>query len=214
MKTILSLLLWVQVYSYEVHTLCESPRIYWVSNLLTDEQCDSIIQQATPRLKRSTVLGNTQDGDIDPRRTSQGMFFSSNPSDPTLRFLEQKASDLTNLPIANGEGIQVLRYGIGGEYQPHFDYFLPSHPGGPETLRRGGQRVATLIVYLNEPEAGGETIFPRAHVSVTPKKGSAVLFYNIDHTGREDPMSFHGGAPVIQGEKWIVTKWIREREFH
>jgi prolyl 4-hydroxylase len=209
------LLIWIHaVCAYEIKTLSESPRIYWISDLLTSEQCDSIMKQAAPHLQRSTVLGNTTKGDLDPRRTSFGMFFPSNPTNPALKFLEQKASELTELPIVNGEGIQVLRYGVGGEYQPHYDYFLPSHPGGAQTLRRGGQRVATLIVYLNQPEAGGETIFPLAKISVTPQKGSAVLFYNVTPKGKEDPNSFHGGAPVIQGEKWIATKWIREREFH
>jgi len=201
------------VSSYEIKTLCTSPRIYWISDLLTSAQCDSIVRQAAPHLKRSTVLGNTQGGDVDPRRSSYGMFFPSRPTDPTLQFLEQKAAELTALPIANGEGLQVLRYGIGGEYQPHYDYFLPSQAGGSASLSRGGQRVATLIVYLNEPEAGGETIFPIAKIFVTPKKGSAVLFYNVTPEGREDPKSFHGGAPVVKGEKWIVTKWVRERPF-
>ena len=214
MRVWMGLFLWVHAaFAYEIKTLSESPRIYWIADLLTPAQCDSIVSQAKPELKRSTVLGNAQEGDIDPRRTSYGMFFPSNPTNPTLKFLERQASDLTKLPIANGEGLQVLRYGTGGEYQPHYDYFLPSQPGGVETLRRGGQRVATLIVYLNEPEEGGETIFPIAKISVTPKKGSAVLFYNVTEDGVEDEKSFHGGAPVIKGEKWIVTKWVRTNTF-
>ncbi|HSX13502.1 MAG TPA: 2OG-Fe(II) oxygenase, partial [Chlamydiales bacterium] len=86
-------------------------------------------------------------------------------------------------------------------------------PGGNECARYGGQRVATVVMYLNSTEAGGETIFPCANISVTPKKGDAVLFYNLKPTGEVDPHSLHGGSPVIAGEKWIMTKWIREKAF-
>ena len=70
-----------------------------------------------------------------------------------------------------------------------------------------------MIFYLNTPEKGGETILPKVNISVTPKKGDAVLFYNVKPSGEREPMSFHGGSPVLGGEKWIMTKWIRERTF-
>lgn len=108
---------------------------------------------------------------------------------------------------------RTLHYGIGGEYKPHYDYFDPSTPGGLYHYNRGGQRVASFIVYLNTPEAGGETVFPKAKLRVKPEKGKALLFYNVDPEGKEDPMSFHGGAPVIAGEKWIITRWLRQGEF-
>jgi prolyl 4-hydroxylase len=72
--------------------------------------------------------------------------------------------------------------------------------------------MATLIMYLNSTEKGGETIFPDANVAITPKKGNAVLFYNCLPCGKEDPLTLHGGSPVVQGEKWIATKWIHLEE--
>jgi prolyl 4-hydroxylase len=68
-------------------------------------------------------------------------------------------------------------------------------------------------MYLHTTEEGGETIFPRANVSVKPIKGNAVLFYNCLPSGQEDTLSLHGGAPVKKGEKWIATKWLRSGVF-
>lgn len=193
--------------------LCDSPRIYYYTRFLSPEECDKVIQQARPLLYRSMVVTTKGEEMIDPRRTSEGMFFSSNPTESNLRSIEKKIAKVTNLPIENGEAIQVLHYQTGAEYQPHYDYFILDQPGGKECLERGGQRVASFLIFLNTPEKGGETIFPRASISVSPKKGDALLFYNVTSSGKIDPQSLHGGAPVLAGEKWLLTKWIRESKF-
>jgi prolyl 4-hydroxylase len=114
-------------------------------------------------------------------------------------------------PVENGEGLQILRYGPGAQYKPHYDYFDPGEPGTPSILRRGGQRVATLIMYLGEPEQGGGTVFPDLNLEVAPKRGNAVFFsYERPHPNTR---TLHGGSPVLLGDKWIATKWLREREF-
>ena len=141
------------------------------------------------------------------------MFFPQFPQDPVLRRVEQRIADLTGIPVPHGEAMQVLWYQVGAEYAPHYDYFSPSTPGGVAALSRGGQRLATFIMYLNTPEAGGETIFPKANLSVTPKKGAALLFYNCLPSGETDPLTLHGGAPVKKGEKWIATKWLHGMPF-
>ncbi len=68
-------------------------------------------------------------------------------------------------------------------------------------------------MYLNTPEAGGETIFPYAHIKVTPCKGDALLFFDCQIDGAVDPLTLHGGAPVTSGEKWLATKWLRQYLF-
>ena len=118
---------------------------------------------------------------------------------------------LMNWPLENGEGLQVLRYGPGAEYKPHYDYFDPAQPGTPSILKRGGQRVASLVCYLNTPERGGATVFPDVQLEVAPVKGNAVFFsYDRAHASTR---SLHGGAPVVEGEKWVATKWVREGRF-
>lgn len=105
----------------------------------------------------------------------------------------------------------MLHYRPGAEYKPHYDYFDPDQPGTSTIVRRGGQRVATLVIYLNNPRKGGGTTFPDVPLEVAPRQGNAVFFsYERPHPSTR---TLHGGASVIEGEKWIATKWLREREF-
>jgi prolyl 4-hydroxylase len=94
---------------------------------------------------------------------------------------------------------------------PHYDYFDPAQPGTPKILQRGGQRVATIVMYLRTPERGGATVFPDIGLEVAPIKGSAV-FFSYDRP-YPDTKTLHGGTPVTLGEKYVATKWMREREF-
>lgn len=200
-------------FSYEYKQISESPRIYLIADFLTEEECDYLISNAEPLLERSKVVDAKRDGAVDDRRTSFGMFFPNSSLSSTLKNIHSKIFEMTQIPLEKGENLQVLRYEEGGEYQPHYDYFSKEKPGGTDSLKRGGQRVATFIMYLNTPEKGGETIFPLAKLKVFPKKGNALLFYNVDLEGKEDTLTLHGGAPVEKGEKWIATKWFREKAF-
>ncbi len=188
-----------------------NPRVVVFGGLLADEECDALIEFAKPRLARSlTVATKTGGEEVNADRTSNGMFFQRGENE-LIRRIEDRIGRLVNWPVENGEGLQVLHYKPGTEYKPHYDYFDPSEPGTPTILKRGGQRVATLIMYLGEPLKGGGTSFPDVHLEVAPKRGNAVFFsYERAHPSTK---SLHGGAPVIAGEKWIATKWLRERRF-
>lgn len=187
------------------------PRIVVFGNLLSPEECDALIADAEPRLARSlTVATKTGGEEINADRTSDGMFFQRGET-PLIQRIEERIARLLNWPIENGEGLQVLHYRPGAEYKPHYDYFDPAEPGTATIVKRGGQRVGTLVIYLNTPEKGGGTTFPDVHLEVGPQRGNAVFFsYERPHTSTR---TLHGGAPVIAGEKWIATKWLREREF-
>lgn len=200
---------------WQTEELSEAPKIIFVHDFLSDDECDHLITLATPFLERSVVVDASGSGElaIHPGRTSQGMFIQGYLRDVVVQEVEARLSHLTGLPQENAEAIQVLFYDVGGEYRPHYDYFDPYAPGGQSNLQQGGQRVATVIMYLNTPLQGGETIFPVAGVSVTPQKGTAVIFYNCLPSGKEDPLTLHGGAPVIEGQKWIATRWFRQGKF-
>jgi prolyl 4-hydroxylase len=187
------------------------PHIIVFGNVLSDDECDALIAAAKPRLNRSlTVETKTGGEELNADRTSNGMFFRRDENEVVAR-LEKRLAALANWPIENGEGLQILHYRPGTEYKPHYDYFDPVEPGTPTILKRGGQRVATIIMYLSEPEKGGGTTFPDVQLEVAPKRGNAVFFsYDRAHPTSK---SLHGGAPVIAGEKWIATKWLRERRF-
>jgi len=199
---------------YGFRKISHSPEIYECLHFLTDTECDSIIEKAKPNLERSRVIDQHSSKQlIDTRRISLGTFLPKMNEGRVIEKVRSIVEKITNIPSRNGEGIQVLHYLVGGEYQPHFDWFDPKTTGGLVHYNRGGQRVATLLVYLNTVKEGGETVFPKAQIKIAAIKGKAVLFYNIDLEGRPDRMSLHGGAPVIAGEKWIATLWLREEEF-
>ncbi|QDL38924.1 2OG-Fe(II) oxygenase [Rhodoferax sediminis] len=187
------------------------PRLVVFGNLLGDDECDALIAAARPRMARSLTVATQEHGEApNDDRTSRGMFFERGENELVAR-IEARIARLVNWPVENGEGLQILRYPPGAEYKPHYDYFDPDEPGTAAILKRGGQRVATLVIYLSEPEKGGGTTFPNVHLEVAPKRGNAVFFsYERPHPST---YTLHGGAPVIAGEKWIATKWLREREF-
>jgi prolyl 4-hydroxylase len=157
------------------------------------------------------VQTRTGGQETNPDRTSNGMFFNRGEH-PLVAAIESRIARLVGWPASHGEGIQVLNYREGAEYKPHYDYFDPAEPGTPTILKRGGQRVATLVMYLNDPAQGGGTTFPDIGLEVAPQKGNAVFFsYDRPHPSTR---TLHGGAPVLAGEKWVATKWLRQREFN
>jgi len=185
------------------------PRVIVFGSILSVQECDSLVELAREHLERSPVFDpDTGEDQRHEARTSEGMFFKRGENALCAR-IEARIAALLGWPVENGEGMQVLRYGPGAEYKPHHDYFDPDRPGADVALGRGGQRVASLVMYLNNPTRGGATTFPDAHFEVAPIKGNAAYFsYDRPH-----PMtaSLHGGAPVLEGEKWVATKWLRER---
>ena len=188
-----------------------APRVVVFGDLVSAKECAELIALARARLARSeTVETRTGSSAVNEARTSDGMFFL--PAEfPVCARLEERIATVLGWPLENGEGLQILRYGPGAEYKPHYDYFDPGEPGTPAILARGGQRVGSIVCYLNTPEAGGATVFPDVGLDVAPVQGNAV-FFSYD---RPDPATrtLHGGAPVTAGEKWVATKWMRERRF-
>jgi len=189
-----------------------NPRVVVFGGFLSDAECDELIELAAPKMARSTVV-NREDGSntFHADRTSDGMFFQRSDDSPALvRRIEERIAALLNWPVSRGEGMQVLRYRPGAEYRPHYDYFNPTDPGTVATLKRGEQRVATLLMYLNTPDAGGSTTFPDIDAEVRALKGHAVFFsYDCPHPSSR---TLHAGTPVIEGIKWVATKWLRQGE--
>ncbi|KAL5229832.1 hypothetical protein ABZP36_028608 [Zizania latifolia] len=200
---------WTEVLSWE-------PRAFLYHNFLSKEECEYLISLAKPRMKKSTVVDTSTGGSKDSRG-----------QDKIIRTIEKRISDYTFVPVENGEGLQVLHYEVGQKYEPHFDYFHDEF-----NTKNGGQRIATLLMYLSDVEEGGETVFPTANsnsssspfynelsecakkgLSVKPKKGDALLFWSMRPDGTLDRSSLHGGCPVIKGNKWSSTKWMRVHEY-
>ncbi|WOL05856.1 putative prolyl 4-hydroxylase 3 isoform X1 [Canna indica] len=211
---------WTEILSWE-------PRASIFHNFLSRDECEYLIELAKPRMKKSTVVDSTTGKSKDSRvRTSSGMFLRRG-QDKIIRAIEKRIADFTFIPVENGEGLQILHYEVGQKYDPHFDYFLDEL-----NTKNGGQRLATLLMYLSDVDEGGETVFPAAKVnisslpwynelsecgkkglSVKPKMGDALLFRSMRPDATLDPSSLHGGCPVIKGNKWSSTKWMHVQAF-
>lgn len=188
----------------------EKPFILHLDNVISPEECAELIDLSKDRLQPSRVVdSNTGEERTATGRTSKGMYFSINENELITK-LEKRFSELTQFPVENGEGLQVLNYQVGDEYKAHFDYFPPHRIQDD----KGGQRVGTLLIYLNDVEAGGETVFPKVGAAIVPKKGSAVYFHYTNRFGQVDRMSVHSSIPVAKGEKWVATKWIRQNAIY
>ena len=191
----------------------EQPVVAVLGGVLSNDECQQLIELARPRLARSTVVDPVSGVNaVADYRNSEGMFFSLEETSLISR-LDRRLSVLMNAPLENGEGLQVLRYGPGGHTAPHFDFLLPTNRTNEESLARSGQRISTLIVYLNDVDEGGATVFPSLGLSVTPRRGNAVYFEYANSRQQLDGKSLHAGAPVVRGEKWAMTKWVRSRRF-
>ncbi|KAF8093285.1 hypothetical protein N665_0385s0032 [Sinapis alba] len=197
----------------KVKQVSSKPRAFVYEGFLTDLECDHLISLAKENLQRSAVADND----------------NGESQDPIVSGIEDKLSTWTFLPKENGEDLQVLRYEYGQKYDAHFDYFHDK-----VNIARGGHRIATVLMYLSNVTKGGETVFPDAvessrrklsvnkddlsdcakkGIAVKPRKGDALLFFNLHEDATPDTLSLHGGCPVIEGEKWSATKWIHVDSF-
>lgn len=211
---------WTEVISWE-------PRAFLYHNFLSKEECEYLINLAKPHMHKSTVVDSATGKSKDSRvRTSSGTFLPRG-RDKIIRDIEKRIADYTFIPVEHGEGLQVLHYEVGQEYKSHYDYFQDEF-----NTKNGGQRIATVLMYLTDVEEGGETVFPAAKgnissvpwwnelsecgkggLSIKPKMGDAFLFWSMRPDASLDPSSLHGGCPVIKGNKWSSTKWMRVHEY-
>ncbi|GLI66473.1 hypothetical protein VaNZ11_010316 [Volvox africanus] len=204
--------------SSRMKVLDADARIFLYENFLTDEEADHIVNISERRLERSGVVGGDGGSETSNIRTSYGVFLDRG-EDEIIKRIENRIAAWTLMPVGNGEGLQVLRYQKEQKYDAHWDYFF--HKDG---ITNGGNRYATVLMYLVDTEEGGETVFPnvaapggenvgfsecaRYHLAAKPKKGTAILFHSIKPTGELERKSLHTACPVIRGIKWSAAKWI------
>ena len=190
----------------------ERPNVSVIDGLLSADECRLLVATAQPMLRRSQAI-DPLTGEALPMqiRTSSDASFDPLIEDLALRLVQQRMASAAGVELTQAEHLVVLRYEPGQEYRPHRDY----RP--PESLRNdvpeAGNRGRTICVYLNEPEAGGETAFPAAGVTIEPQAGRAVVFDNLLEDSSPDADSLHAGLPVLQGEKWLATLWLRQGRY-
>lgn len=199
--------------SARLHLPGVMPMLAVLTEVLSAEECAALIELARPRLATSTLVDpQTGRERVSDERQSRGMFFRPGENELVAR-IDARFAAVTGLPVSHGEGLQILHYAQGAGSAPHYDWLQPANEANRASIARSGQRICTLVAYLNDVPAGGETAFPELGWSVTPQRGSAVYFQSCDGQGQLYPASVHHSLPVTQGEKWVATKWTRTAPF-
>ena len=199
--------------SENVTLYCANPIIYVVKRFLSDEECKAFIEVGKDKVERSTVISDGEH-EVHASRTSYNCWVPHDANE-IVHESSKRFSILAKMPINNAEQYQLVFYGPGNEYKPHFDAFDKNTEEGRNNWFPGGQRVLTALAYLNDVEEGGETDFPDVGVSIKPNKGDVVIFHNcIEGTSDIHPKALHGGSPVIKGEKWAVNLWFRQEAIY
>jgi len=188
----------------------ESPRLRVLEGFASAAECQWLVKSARDRLGPATVVTPSGSQTVRTARTNRAVAFQWAETDVVTEVIRARISAATGLPLPLFEASQVLHYAPGQEFSSHHDYFDPQNPGHAEQLRRG-QRIATVLVYINERYSGGETAFPAARLSFRGKAGDALFIANVGRSGSLDPLTLHAGTPPTAGEKWIFSQWIRDR---
>jgi prolyl 4-hydroxylase len=195
---------------FTLEVVSTEPKVYIIENFFSDFEADQIIKYAKTRVAKSTV-GQGDSGGIrtSDTRTSSNTWMPRTATD-TTNTLYLRASDVLKveptLLTQNSEDMQVVHYDIGEKYDAHHDWGVSGYPES---------RYITLLLYLNDmpdSRSGGETSFPKGNggtgIKVSPKKGTAVLFYSLLEDGNGDDLSLHQAIPVVKGEKWLANFWV------
>ncbi len=185
-----------------------APRIATLNRLLTPEECDYVISRGAPYLKRAQVAGG-QTLDV---RTNTTAALGLIESDPLIQSIDELITRALGHPPAHGENLSLLHYIPGQQFAAHCDWIDPNAPGRAQEIALSGQRVKTLIVYLNEGFEGGETVFPRVGWRFKGKRGDALLWDNVMPDGTPDPRTLHEGTSPRSSDKFVLSKWMRDRD--
>ncbi|UJR35641.1 hypothetical protein I4U23_028391 [Adineta vaga] len=190
--------------------LLDEPALYLFHDVVSDSDIEEIKSIASPRLSRA-VVQNPKTAQLEPAsyRVSKSAWLKNEES-PVIARLSRLVEALTNLSMLTAEDLQVANYGIGGHYEPHFDFARKTEKDA-FTSFGAGNRMATWLTYLSDVEKGGATVFPACGGYIKPKKGSAAFWYNLYASGEGDYTTRHAACPVLIGNKWVGNKWIHER---
>ncbi|CAL9684436.1 unnamed protein product [Knipowitschia caucasica] len=184
------------------------PFVVLYHDFITDTEAEDIKRIALPGLRRSVVASGVKQATADYRISKSAWLKDS--SHAVIEKLDLRISMVTGLNVNHpfGEYLQVVNYGIGGHYEPHFDH--ATAPTSPVYKLNTGNRVATFMIYLSSVEAGGSTAFIYANFSLPVVEKAAVFWWNLHRNGEGNVDTLHAGCPVLVGDKWVANKWIHE----
>ncbi|XP_061174992.1 prolyl 4-hydroxylase subunit alpha-1-like isoform X2 [Saccostrea echinata] len=186
------------------------PWIVVYHDVVSDYEIETIKKLATPRLGRATVH-NARTGKLETAeyRVSKSAWLKDD-DDPVIHNVNNRIAAITGLSMKTAEDLQIANYGLGGQYEPHFDFARKEETNAFRDLG-SGNRIATWLTYMSDVDAGGATVFPYIGVKLFPKKGAAAFWYNLYRNGDGIYDTRHAACPVLVGQKWVSNKWIHER---
>ncbi|NWU06808.1 P4HA3 hydroxylase, partial [Cephalopterus ornatus] len=184
------------------------PYVALYHDFISDAEAETIKWLAGPWLQRSVVASGEKQQKAE-YRISQSAWLKDT-ADPVVRALDRRIAAVTGLDLRPpyAEYLQVVNYGLGGHYEPHFDHATSRK--SPLYRMKSGNRIATVMIYLSAVEAGGSTAFIYANFSVPVVKNAALFWWNLRRNGNGDGDTLHAGCPVLAGDKWVANKWIHE----
>uniref|UniRef100_A0A673M768 Prolyl 4-hydroxylase subunit alpha-1 n=1 Tax=Sinocyclocheilus rhinocerous TaxID=307959 RepID=A0A673M768_9TELE len=210
----------------------DRPRIIRYHDIISEKEMEKVKELAKPRLRRATIsnpitgvletaqyriskrratVHDPQTGKLTTAqyRVSKSAWLAAYEN-PVVDCINQRIEDITGLDVKTAEELQVANYGVGGQYEPHFDFGRNDEPDAFKELGTGN-RIATWLIYMSDVAAGGTTVFPEVGATVKPMKGTAIFWYNLFPSGEGDYRTRHAACPVLLGNKWVSNKWIHER---
>lgn len=194
----------------KIEYIYDDPHITIYHDLVRDWEMEVVKEKARPFLNRATVH-DPKTGELvfADYRISKSAWLSPE-MDETVHNIINKVGDVTGLDMRYSESLQVGNYGLAGQYEPHFDHSTIKAP--KQFKNFGGNRIATMLMYMSEVERGGSTIFVNTGpgVAIHPEKGAGVFWYNLLKNGEGDKKTRHAGCPVLVGHKWVSNLWIHE----
>ena len=192
--------------AYKVPT--DKAEIFAIGDFLSAAECQRLILMIDAVAQPSTLYDNDYASGF---RTS----YSGNldPRDPFVAGLSRRIDDLLGLKSEIGEAIQGQRYMPGQQFKPHNDWFYTDQDYWKGERKRGGQRAWTAMAFLNRVDKGGETHFVEVGAKIEPKPGVLLVWNNALPDGSPNEATLHAGTPVVEGVKYVLTKWYRTRRW-
>jgi len=181
--------------------------IFVAGDFMTLGECSRMIEMIDAAAQPSTLV------DADYVTSGYRTSFSANfdPKDPFVAEISGRIDALLGIQGPLGETIQGQRYLPGQEFKQHHDWFHHGTDYWDREMQKGGQRSFTAMAYLNKVEGGGGTSFPHLDMTFEPSPGALIIWNNACPDGLANPRTLHAGCPVVNGSKYVITKWYRTR---
>ncbi|KRZ51942.1 Prolyl 4-hydroxylase subunit alpha-2, partial [Trichinella nativa] len=194
----------------KVEVMHWKPKIVIFRQVISANEIAVLKTLAYPRLSRATVQ-NSETGELETAkyRISKSAWLKEHEH-PVVDRIVKRIHDMTNLNMETAEDLQIANYGLGGHYDPHFDHARKEEVNAFKSLNTGN-RIATVLFYISQPEAGGATVFITHKLAIFPVEGDAAFWFNLKPNGEGDMSTRHAACPVLAGVKWVANKWIHER---